>query len=972
MRLRLLILLTAIFFFSNNLFSQVPVFNSLPGSGYVVFLDFDGHTVTGSSWNTIYNSGNPIVCAASGYDAVKTEQVFNIVAEDYRPFNVNVTTDSTVFNAAPPLQKVRVIITPTQSWYPASAGVVAYLNSFSSPSNNMCFAFVGSLAYNGAYTAEASSHEAGHTLGLNHHSDYNSSCTKVGEYLNGYGSGEIGWAPIMGVGYYKNQTTWSNIASNFSCSYPQSDLGIITSAGNRGVAFRTDDHGNDNTAASMLTFSAGAFSDSGIITNPADIDVFKITVTNKSLVTVNANPWNYGIGNNKANLDILLILKDAAGNNILVNNPATLLNASMINILLAPGDYFIYVSGSSNVNQDGYGSIGKYYLTGTAIDATVTTLSANFIADNTNICKVSTANFTDQSTGAITSWNWTFTGGTPATFTGQNPGVITYNTAGLYSVSLTVSDGIATNTKTTASYVKVNNLPSISVTPANPFSCGGAGVLLNATGALTYNWTPATGLSNTFLNNVTASVTADATYTVAGTDANGCTGTKAILVKYFPSPVLTKTPADNKVYYCKTDSLTLNVNGASTYTWSPATGLNTATGPTVKAGSASAGTTFYNVTGTDANGCTANAFFNVTARSCDSLAADFSSTGASMCSGDANNFSDFSTGSPSTWKWTFAGGSPSSSTAQNPGLVSYSAAGQYDVSLQIINGTDTSTKVATRYVTVADYPNLVITPAAPTLCLGDSILLTAATAQSYLWDDDITLSNKYSATTKVKPVVTTKYLVTGTNYASGIGGFKACTARDSATVIVTNCSPLPIQLVYFYGLLSSNNTVQLHWQVSSQENIAKFELEKSYDGIHFNRISSIDKNANTGDYEFSDDQLSSNAAILYYRLRSIEKDNTAEVSGIIKIKIADKKIPLITIWPNPVTDGLNVKIISNQNNTAVITLKNIFGQTIIQKEKALTQGNNDLNLPVLNLSAGIYFINVSINSESTILKVIKQ
>lgn len=971
MKFRSLALLIMLFN-ATTAFSQVPIFNSLPGSPYVVFLDFDGHTVTGSSWNAIYNSGNPIVCASSGYSVAKITEVYNLVAEDYRPFNINITTDSTVFAAAPVLQKVRVIITPTQSWYPAAAGGVAYLNSFTSASNNLCFVFVGSLSYNAAYTAEAGSHEAGHTFGLNHHSQFNGSCTKVAEYLNGYGSGEIGWAPIMGVGYYKNQTTWSNIASNFSCSSPQSDLAIITGLGNRGVAFRVDDHGNTNSAATTVPLAAGVFADSGIITSKADTDVFKITLAVKTFISVNADPWNFGPANTKADLDILLTLKDAGGNTIRTNNPATLLDASLSNILLQAGDYFIYVSGTGNANQNGYGSIGKYYITGTAADSSVTMLAANFIASDTNICKMSDTYFTDQSTGNPTSWSWTFPGGTPSSFTGQNPGLVAYNTPGVYAVSLTVSDGIGSDSKTTSNYIKVNNLPIIGSSPANPFSCGGAGVLIQATGAATYSWSPATGLSNTFLGNVTASITADATYTVTGTDANGCQGSKSVFVRYYPSPVLVKAPTASVIYFCKNDSVALSVSGALNYTWSPPTGLSNITGAAVKASLPYAGNISYSVTGTDVNGCTANAFFNVTARSCDSLAADFTPKGAVLCTGEANSFSDFSTGTPSSWNWIFNGGTPANSTLQNPGLITYNAPGQYDVTLQVTNGTDTSTKTVTRYIIVADFPVLSINPVAPTMCMNDSLFLTASTAQNYLWDDDITLTNKYSPTVKVKPVVTTRYFVTGTNYANGIGGFKACSTRDSATVNVIDCTVLALHINYFQALLNTSNTVQLQWQLGSQEDVLKTIIESSYDGIHFARIGSIERINPSGFYNFTDNGILPGKTVIYYRLRIIEKNDSWQVSNIVKIKISNKTLPVVTVWPNPVANDLNVKVITTTNGTTKVVVKNTLGQPITAVDKLMQPGTNSIKLNLQGFATGIYFINVNISGEVYVLKIIKQ
>lgn len=90
---------------------------------------------------------------------------------------------------------------------------------------------------------------------------------------------------------------------------------------------------------------------------------------------------------------------------------------------------------------------------------------ANFMADNTNVCEGNVVNFTDLSTGNIVSWNWTFDGGTPATSTDQNPSV-TYNTAGVYDVSLEVSDGTNTNTFSVPDMITVD--PPAPAQPNTP------------------------------------------------------------------------------------------------------------------------------------------------------------------------------------------------------------------------------------------------------------------------------------------------------------------------------------------------------------------------------------------------------------------------------------------------------------------------------------------------------------------------
>ncbi len=85
-------------------------------------------------------------------------------------------------------------------------------------------------------------------------------------------------------------------------------------------------------------------------------------------------------------------------------------------------------------------------------------LNADFMANNTTPCTGSSVTFTDLSTGSPISWSWSFPGGNPATATGAGPHTITYNTTGNYNVSLTVSDGSASDTETKTGYISVQNI----------------------------------------------------------------------------------------------------------------------------------------------------------------------------------------------------------------------------------------------------------------------------------------------------------------------------------------------------------------------------------------------------------------------------------------------------------------------------------------------------------------------------------
>jgi len=88
-----------------------------------------------------------------------------------------------------------------------------------------------------------------------------------------------------------------------------------------------------------------------------------------------------------------------------------------------------------------------------------TGVTANFTANITEVCEGSQVQYTDNSTGAgITSWEWTFEGGTPAASTEQNP-LVTYATAGVYDVTLTVTSGNGSNTLTKQDYINTMTVP---------------------------------------------------------------------------------------------------------------------------------------------------------------------------------------------------------------------------------------------------------------------------------------------------------------------------------------------------------------------------------------------------------------------------------------------------------------------------------------------------------------------------------
>ena len=236
-----------------------------------------------------------------------------------------------------------------------------------------------------------------------------------------------------------------------------------------------------------------------------------------------------------------------------------------------------------------YGCVG----TMKTYNVTVNPLPNASAGINDTIC---TGNSTTLNASGGTIYTWT-PGSTLDNIGIANPIANPTNTT-TYTVLVTDVNGCK---KSAAVTIVVNALPIISA-GNNTAICIGSSTTLNGTGGSSYSWTPSTGLNNPSISNPTANPTSNTTYTVIGTDNNGCTNTSSVIVNVNPLPV---ADAGQPNIICNGGSVTLTATGGASYLWSPAGSLINETSATPIATPTT--TTTYTVTVTDANGCTDDA-----------------------------------------------------------------------------------------------------------------------------------------------------------------------------------------------------------------------------------------------------------------------------------------------------------------------------------------------------------------------------
>lgn len=451
-----------------------------------------------------------------------------------------------------------------------------------------------------------------------------------------------------------------------------------------------------------------------------------------------------------------------------------------------------------------------------------------------------------------------------------------------------VSDGIPFSPSTSLNYtvtgidangcqnsdqvnVTVHSIPTI-FTGGDVAICSGQSLTLLATGSGTITW------NNGVVNGVSFVPVSTQTYLATITDINSCVATAQVTVTVNPNPIV---DAGIDQVICNGSAVTLNGSGALSYTWDNGVSDGIAFNPSSSQN--------YQVTGTDANGCTGTDVVSVTVSTLSGINAG---SDLMVCAGESVTLSGSGTGvSNFSWDNGVIDG------------VAFVPSGTFTYTLTA-NSVDGC--IASDQVTVSVNPLPVVNAGADqTVCAGTSVTLNGSGAATYSWDNGISDGLSFV------PVSTQTYTVNGTST-------DGCTGTDIVTVTV---NPLPtVSLLLMDSICNNAATFTLNqgtpaggsYQVNGSNSIA-FDPSTSPLGINTITYAFTDVNGCSGiastnlfvDNCLSIDEKSAIRLKLYPNpstgIFHLEGDELAQIEGI---RIQDELGRIIQLpsqdWSTPI------------------------------------------------------------------------
>jgi PKD repeat protein len=357
--------------------------------------------------------------------------------------------------------------------------------------------------------------------------------------------------------------------------------------------------------------------------------------------------------------------------------------------------------------------------------------------------------------------------------------------------------------------------------------------------------------------------------------------------------------------------------------------------------------------------------------------AKFKANKTILCANDSITFTDMSFNAVTGWNWTFAGGTPSTSTLQNPGVV-YTTPGTYTVTLTATDGGTSDVETMTNYITVLPNGNTL-----PYFEGFEGISNLSATPN---WIVDNPSGNAWNITTSAAHSGSKSAKLTNLGQAAGSIDQLISSAIDLSSVDTTNGVTLSFRYAYKKASTTSTDILRVYFTANCGDTWAvrktmsattmsgsSFQVSSwtptanDWTTVHMTNVTSLFWNENFR-YKF---EFTSNGGNNIY-LDDINIYAGSPSENLIVAGIDETAFTAVNLYPNPADEELNISFHAINNEKMTIVLTDLTGKTIQTNTIQANEGENLVLLNTSDFAKGVYFVNLLTGTKRTTLQFVKK
>jgi hypothetical protein len=246
-----------------------------------------------------------------------------------------------------------------------------------------------------------------------------------------------------------------------------------------------------------------------------------------------------------------------------------------------------------------------------------------------------------------------------------------------------------------------------------------------------------------------------------------------------------------------------------------------------------------------------------------------------------------------------------------------------------------------------------------------------ATANGFYWfknTGSAYVAPQYDGTQYTGPSGSTS---NGVNYAQ-LNGITSFSGGTGAIILVPD-QTLPIDWQSFTGT-TDNKFNYLNWVTASEQNTQSFEVQRSKDGVSFERIGTVTAAGTSNmskSYNFTD--RTPLVGQNYYRIRMIENTGNDAYSNVVVLEVSGQPSGY-TVYPNPTADQITLELEADKTELVEVQIMDVLGRVVVEKSFSVVNGKNQLQLDLKKLVAGNYSLKASYKNTGRVIteKIVKK